>query len=114
MAARFKNLPPEMRDWYFQFNWNLDNPEKHPRHDKRIDAADISYPLKMNLPDARDSLECQGAMKRIPDEVDRRDGLQAVSRRCRLGFSPAWPATEERLQHDGRYVRNGHGFQGLL
>ena len=85
-----KILPPEMRDWYFQFNWDVSrlwaldvpaetmdfsllrwhfdipiwsvkrgmhfdlrprdvirNPGRHPRHDQRIEAADISFPIDM-------------------------------------------------------------------
>ena len=90
VQKEMKRLPPELRDWYFPFNWDLDrlwsldvptemrdmsaldwhfhvpiwsiakgmhfdlrpvevlqNPGLHPRHDRRIDETDISYPIDM-------------------------------------------------------------------
>ena len=86
-----KSLPPELQDFYFRFNWDLEklwalpverqkiavadllwhldipiwsckkgtlacdlyprevleNPGLHPRHDKRVENCDLSYPLDM-------------------------------------------------------------------
>jgi hypothetical protein len=114
-----KNLPPEMRGWYFPFNWNLErlwaldvparmfsladlrwhfempiwsvapgmhfdlrpaevirNPGLHPRHDQRIEKADISYPLDLMLT-PRGLTVIDGVHRLAKYEILQRDEVSA-------------------------------------
>ncbi len=113
-----KRLPPEMRDWYFPFDWDLSklwnlnvptttlplselkwhfdipiwskekgmhfdlcpkeviqNPGHHPRHDARIEKADISHPIEMMFTVDRLAI-LDGIHRLVKYEINRIEQVQ--------------------------------------